>query len=131
MTTTIKILLSVLFLSLAALSNAGMDSIQHHYKTSFANNLDEQFWNPEISWKNKYINHDPTQGRIMWLFLKKPVIFTDGWHLIKAFMILFIVLSILVWIKGKWYLKFIYVLAGGLIWGTSFELFYNKKWKKK
>jgi len=127
----LKISLSILFLSLAAVSNAGMDILDHNYQKSFASNWNEQFWNPAISWQNKYINHDKQQGRIQWLFFDKPVFFTDGWHLLKAFMILFIALSIAIWIKGKWYLKGVYVLIGAFIWGGSFETFYSKILRKK
>jgi len=65
-----KILISALFIALAATMNAGMDSLVHHYKKSFANEWNEQFWNLAISWQNKYINHDKEQGRIKCLKYK-------------------------------------------------------------
>ena len=127
----IKIILSVLFLVSAAISNAGMDVLSHHYSESFASDWNEQFWNPAISWTNKYIDNDYTKGRIRWLFFGKPAAFTDAWHLIKMFMILFIVLSIVIWIKGKLYLRIIYVAIGGFLWSGGFEIFYSKILRKR
>ena len=52
-----------------------MDHLQFHYD---GNN---QFWQPDISWKNKYKNGDPSQGKT---FRGKYLVFTtDGWHLMK------------------------------------------------
>lgn len=39
----------------------------------------EQFWNPSISWTNKYIGHDPENGRN-----GKPIWITDGSHLLAS-----------------------------------------------
>ena len=130
-----KILISALFVAMAATMNAGMDELDHHFEQSFASEWNQQFWNPAISWQNKYINHDVNQGRIKWNLLlfevNKPVVFTDGWHLLKMFMIIFIVLSIAIWIKGKLYLKLIYFLLLGVVWNISFETFYSKILRKK
>lgn len=52
-----------------------MDNLQFHYDKP------DQFWNPDLSWKNKYKNHDPLQGPT---FRGKYFVFTtDGWHLMK------------------------------------------------
>lgn len=66
-----------------------------------------------------------------WWLIDKPVFFTDAWHLIKAFMILFIILSIAVWIKGKYYIKIYTVVGGVALWGFVFELFHSKILRKK
>lgn len=42
-------------------------------------NANPQFWNPQVSWLNKYKNNDPEQGRN-----GKPVVFTDAKHLLAS-----------------------------------------------
>lgn len=37
------------------------------------------FWNPQLSWKNKYIGGDPANGRS-----RQPVFFTDAKHLLAS-----------------------------------------------
>lgn len=52
-----------------------MDGLQFHYDKP------NQFWNPDISWQNKYRNRDVSQGMT---FRGKYLVFTtDGWHLMK------------------------------------------------
>lgn len=53
-----------------------MDHLQFHYDRP------DPFWNPDISWKNKYRGGDPANGRT---FAGKYAVWTtDGWHLMKA-----------------------------------------------
>lgn len=67
---------------LAGACNGVMDALQFHYsKTGF---LEEStFWNPEISWKNKYRGGDPSNGPAFFLSTTVLVFLTDGWHLFK------------------------------------------------
>lgn len=52
-----------------------MDHLQFHYDGN------SQFWQPDISWVNKYKNRDTEQGKT---FRGKYLVFTtDGWHLMK------------------------------------------------
>jgi hypothetical protein len=101
-------LCTFLFLSLAALSNAGMDTLTHHYDNSFAAyyKLERQFWDPAISWKNKYVAGDPTKQKVkmslLFISINKPSFLTDGWHLLKAFMLMFIFLNSVIWIPVDW-----------------------------
>lgn len=74
---------------LAGLANGIGDSLQFHYKTSFAAEYDAQFWNPKVSWENKWKKADgelvyPLQERFLGssTFL---VFTTDAWHLAKFF----------------------------------------------
>jgi hypothetical protein len=60
-----------------------------------------------------------------------PVFFTDGWHLLKALMLLFIILSPVIWIPGKWWKKSLSIIAFAFLWTLSFETVYNKKFEKK
>jgi hypothetical protein len=129
------IYLSLTFLILAAICNAVMDTSVHHYSTSKLKNLNPNFWNGEISWKNKYIDGDSKKGRVKWYFgLNKPVQLTDAFHLFKMFMIIFICLSIITFDKCMvlvgcnyhWYSFIIMLGVYGTMWNFWFSLFYNK-----
>lgn len=59
----------------AGMFEGAMDHLQFHYDGN------SQFWQPDISWRNKYRNGDPAQGKT---FRGKYLVFTtDGWHLMK------------------------------------------------
>ena len=122
---------------IAAGMNGGMDMLVHHYDQSFAKyyDLNETFWNPSISWKNKYINQNPDEGRkqidLIFFSFDVPVFFTDGWHLLKAIMLLFIFLIPVIWVPGKWWKKSAAFIAFVFLWSLSFETVYNKKFEKK
>ena len=83
---TLFILLLVL---LAGLSNGVMDTLQFHYSKSIFRK-DSLFWNPAMSWKNKY---KTSGGELLKpLTPKFPgsttflVWTTDGWHLFQMIM---------------------------------------------
>lgn len=60
----------------AGLFEGAMDHLQFHYDRP------DQFWNPDISWRNKYRGGDPANGKT---FAGKYAVWaTDGWHLMKA-----------------------------------------------
>lgn len=126
---------SLIFIILAAICNAVMDTSVHHFHTSKFNTLNPYFWDGEISWKNKYIDGDPSKGRVKWYFgVNKPVQITDAFHFFKMLMITFICLSVITFDKcavlfGCEYsvLNFLVILGVyGTIWNTVFSLFYNK-----
>jgi len=43
-------------------------------------NANPLVWNPDESWRAKYVNHDPEQGRVKWGPVAKPVQLTDAKH---------------------------------------------------
>jgi hypothetical protein len=55
------------------------ETLQHHwgYFEMKHPNANAQWWNPALSWKNKYRNRDPKEGRTGW-----PVQVTDAKHLL-------------------------------------------------
>jgi hypothetical protein len=63
------------------------ETIQHHYNSDFKRKFpkaNDQFWDPKISWKNKYKNGDPEKGE---KFLGSSTLFvwtTDGYHLLRT-----------------------------------------------
>ena len=54
--------MSTMFLA-GAFNGVSQDLLFHYneFETTFPN-TDPNFWDPEISWKNKYKNGDPLQG---------------------------------------------------------------------
>jgi len=97
-----------------------MDGLQFHYDKP------NQFWNPDISWTNKYRNNDPLQGKN---FRGKYLVFTtDGWHLMKFGRNAFTMGAIVTAIgeKRKWW---VYIVEGLSYWTINrigFNLVYNR-----
>ena len=85
----IFVIIAAILFCVAAIFNATMDNIDHHYyKSVFSTFESEQYFNPSVSWTNKYIDHKVENGFIQWcigpLCIDKPVIFTDFWHFVKG-----------------------------------------------
>jgi len=124
-------MISIIFWILAAASNAVCDTLVHHFPNSIFAKMSRFFWWPEISWRNKYIMDDPSKGKIKWFWglMDKPVFLTDGWHLFKSLMIVFICLSIAfadgIYSNPKWYSYIVIVVVFGTFWNLTFNLFYN------
>src|SRR5690349_17699778 len=89
-------MISLIFFVLAAISNAAMDTLAHHFWGSVFKNSDSNFWNPAYSWINKYIDRDYHKGhrKILGTNINFPDAFTDGWHIFKMLMIVFLCLSV-------------------------------------
>jgi hypothetical protein len=84
---------------MAAISKAIMDKLHFHYNKSIfykghASIDHDFFWNPQISWRNKYKKRNPEKGP-RFLFSTTVLVFlTDGWHLFQFFMGTFIVITV-------------------------------------
>jgi hypothetical protein len=113
-----------MFWLLACVCNSIMDVLSTRYDVSiFGNYSNQLFWDWRISWRNKWKLGDKSNGE-KYLFSSSIFVFlTDGWHLFKALMLLFLILTI-----------YFYVPIFGILdiplffisWGITFELFYNK-----
>ncbi len=91
-------LLSAILLIFAGVCNGIMDSLQFHFgQTIFANatDFDPNFWDPAISWKNKYLDLDPAKGEAFFGSSTFLVFTTDAWHLAKFLMLKCFVLAVL------------------------------------
>lgn len=67
----------------AGASKGFNETLQFHWKTfrrSFPN-ANPQWFNPAISWRNKYRNGDPNAGSKFFLSTSALVMFTDQYHL--------------------------------------------------
>jgi hypothetical protein len=112
----------------AGICEAIMDKLQFHYdSTIFKDYGNQLFWNPAISWKNKYKDGDPTNGEKFFLSKTLLVGFTDAWHMFKLFRTFFIFAGI--------YFLFIpcatkftclmFVIIARIIYGISFTIFFE------
>ena len=130
-------MISLIFIILASVCNAFMDTSVHHYSTSIFSKLNPLWWNGEISWKNKYIDGDSTKGRVKWFFgINKPIQITDAFHFFKMLMIIFICSSIATfdrqWVFNEYtfWSCLLAITIYGTLWNLTFSLFYNKILKR-
>ena len=76
---------SVMFVS--GMIDGTIESINYHYEDGFklrCPKANDHFWNPAISWKNKYKNNDPAQGPKFAGSTNVFVFTTDAYHLLRA-----------------------------------------------
>lgn len=76
---------SVVFAS--GLIDGTIESINYHYEDGFKLRFpkaNDHFWNPAVSWKNKYKNHDPMQGPKFAGSTNVFVFTTDAYHFLRA-----------------------------------------------
>ena len=50
--------LPTFFVMLAGVSNSIMDTLDFHFSESTFSHYDANFWDPQVSWRNKYKNDD-------------------------------------------------------------------------
>lgn len=130
---TVSVIILLVFF--AGVANGITDTLQFHYERSFARKWNPQFWDPALSWKNKYLKDKagnllkPLEPRFFGstTFL---VFITDAWHLFK-FLHYACLRVLLVWlalpmigISGYWY----NIAAYLALWASQaagFHLFYT------
>lgn len=134
-----NLILISLCIALAAICNAIMDTLIHHWYISIFKKYNWEYWNPDLSWRNKYNLKTPTLGKrkILGGLVDYPVALTDAWHLFKSIMVVLLITAIsIAWINpinitNSKFVDFIIILiCGGTIWIQVFNLFYNKLLKK-
>jgi hypothetical protein len=122
---------------LAGMCNSVMDTLFSHYDISIFKKFNPLFWNPEISWKNKWAQPYPQPTENKWYYFGFPppykerfpysstifVFLTDAWHLFKFFMLTFIFLGVVLYtpIVSKFADFFIYYIA----YTFTFTMFYD------
>jgi len=143
----VSLIVALLFWIIASILDSVMDTIKDHWDVSiFKDNpkFDEQWWNPKISWINKYENVYSTQRKQITIFgfkFTKQVQFTDAWHNLKMWKIIslaFVPTSIITGILlflGVSIIPIIGIIIAsllilGLLWNYPFNIFYNKILKK-
>lgn len=122
------ILIGILFFAIAGICEAIMDTLQFHYSYSVFYSLRNRlFWDPSISWKNKYKNGDPLAGS---KFPGSTTIFvglTDAWHFFKLLRNLAIFIGILffTWYCGGVWLGVFWTILARIVFGITFTIFYK------
>jgi hypothetical protein len=101
------------------------ETLQHHYPEFDMKfpNANQQFWNPSLSWRNKYRNGDYLQGE---RFPGSSTIFvwtTDGYHLMRMNRNVLLVSSALFYNREKKTFK--QHLLGVCIHSAAFSLGFN------
>ena len=132
-----RLLIACLLLLLtAAMANAVMDTLQFHYSQSIFPQQeretflsgDRQFWDPNLSWRNKYVDW-PNNKSPAFPGATGPLVFlTDGWHLAKFIMLTALELAILLPLmrlfRRPWYWALGALVVVKFVFGGVFELFY-------
>ena len=121
------IYIALILILLVGISEAIMDKLQFHYSLSVFSKFNPLFWNPEISWKNKWKNGDNLQGEKFWLSSTLFVFTTDAWHLFKFFRNLFFFSAIhfVLWISFEFYTSLLFTIGLRVGYGAMFYIFYN------
>ena len=123
------LILGLICFTLMGISEAVMDTLQFHfYKSKFSKFKKQLFWDPAISWKNKYKNGDPKQGPKFPFSTTLLVGLTDGWHFFKLLRNLFLFVGILLLVlslNGFW-TSLLWVSVSRFLFGIFFTLFYSK-----
>ena len=90
-------LVSFLFFLCAGAYWGVMDLIQFHFDKSIFSKKDRLYWDPSASWANKWkwvdVNGKQVRKEKFWGSSRWFVRFTDGWHRMKSYTLLSIVLS--------------------------------------
>lgn len=134
----ILLIIAVLALSiLAGLADGVRDTLSFRYSQSvFPQDDGEQllgageiFWNPAISWRNKWENGDPAQGE---RFLGSSTVFvwlTDGWHLMQFIMLscfqLAIALPVVMLLRLRWWWVLLAIVPLKFAFSLGFTLMFS------
>lgn len=124
-------ILTCFLLALSGLFKAVSDILQHKYKNSLFVRFNPYFFDPNLSWKNKYKDKDPKNGAN---FLGSTTVFvflTDAWHLSNFIKLSCFQLAIAINFADNLLNIFIYFLVFKIVHNVVFELFYSKILVKK
>lgn len=118
-------MISIILVVLAGIFNACMDVLYYRWKICIFNKCNENWFNPNKSYINKWKN---VNGIRKERFLGSSTVFvflTDFWHLLKFLMILAFAFAIIFYhpITQYWWLDLIILYCSFTI---PFEIFFSK-----
>jgi hypothetical protein len=90
-------MISFLLIILAGIFNSVMDVLKSNFCQSKFSDLNPFFWNPTLSWHNKWKNGDAKQGEKFFGASTFLVWLTDAWHVFKMLMLVCIMLSVVLY----------------------------------
>lgn len=120
---------SLLLVYLAGFGEGHAELLQHHYykfEKRFPN-ANKQFWDPELSWTNKYKNNDPAKGPKFWGSSNIFVATTDGYHAFKLLQKASIVGALAININGR--KKFKHYVIDAIIYLTTYTVGFYTSYK--
>jgi hypothetical protein len=120
----IAFVILIVSLVLNGMSEAFMDKIQFHYHTSVFKKLNPLFWNPELSWKNKYKSDLKTPR-----FFGSTTFFvslTDGWHLMKLVFNLTLAVALFTAFSSVWYWIAVLLVIRRIVFEVTFRALTKK-----
>ena len=109
----------------------GLNQVLTHHYGAFAQrhpNANEQFWNPAMSWRNKYNGGDPDLGRN-----GKLALFSDAYHITNSVnqTLLFVAGVSIGYKKKKWYWYVVEAGASLLSYALCNTIIYDIRYKQK
>ena len=121
---------AIVFIAVYALCNSVMDALNFNFSKSIFNSkkLNANFWNPQISWRNKYKDNDPSKGDRFFLSSTLFVGFTDAWHLFKQTGLISLGLAIVLYnpIVNLWVDFLLLQLVRGVFFTVSRMIFIQR-----
>lgn len=129
----IWIIIIVVLLFIAMLCRSLVHTLLHHYndfKVKF-NIKNDQWWNPVVSWENKYDKTELRKGKVV--RNKKIVQLSDAFHFFNMIELgcftLAITIPVSLWLGAVWYIWILIFTIIGVVIILSFNLFYDKIWR--
>lgn len=128
----LAIIINLSIIALIGIAKGINDTLQFHYSDSVFSKLNPLFWNPSVSWKNKYVDAD--NGNLKPRFLGANtflVSLTDAWHLfelIRNNLTALLPLSVFYFFGGTefaWYWYFIAFILLRISYQSGFYIFYR------
>lgn len=118
---------TLIFIFIAGISKAVMDTLLFHFNKSIFSNKNEKWWNPTVSWKNKYKDNDPNKGAKFFGSTTFLVFLTDAWHFFQMLFLTSIFLGLVFYtptliVSYAWIIDFVIYR---IVFGFSFNLFYK------
>lgn len=115
--------LPFILVALAGAFNAAMDTLQFHFPVSVFKHRGG-WWNPELSWMNKYKDRDKTQGPRFPGSTTFLIFLTDAWHLFQTISFTFFIVAIISYTPATEYLWLDFILYR-LTFSITFEFFFK------
>jgi len=127
-------IIPIVLYCISGICDAVIDTLQFHFSTSIFSGKNDKYWNPRVSWTNKYIDNDQRKGLKYYYSnsvfqINVPIILSDAFHLFKFLREFFNVAAIIVaafigFNYGVLYLCMYFVMLGELR-NQAFNLFFN------
>ena len=130
-------MISLILIAIAGMCNALYEIIFVSFDQTIFKSLNPLFWNPQVSWQNKWAQPFPQPYEPKWYYFGFPppykerfpysstifVWMTDAWHLSKALMLACIMGAVVLYkpIFGGW-LDFGFYYSA---WTFTFTMFYS------